>query len=150
MQRPAIGAFQKQLSMMAVRPSSHGRRRRPEQSNGPGVERPGCASRGFEKLDGGLRLGGGCAQRRESRERRPGSATPFFECGRRKGVVAAREQTRKQGVFWIFGLDQHFARATGPTCSSGHLDDGLREPLGGAKVGTKKALIGIKYDDERE
>ena len=42
------------------------------------------------------------------------------------------------------GLNHDLARPGGAAGAAGHLGDGLREPLGGAKVAREQALIGIQ------
>ena len=43
----------------------------------------------------------------------------------------------------IFGLNQHFAASVLTTGASGHLHDGLGEPLGGTEIGAEQTLVGV-------
>ena len=49
----------------------------------------------------------------------------------------------------IGGLDQHLAGAAAAAGAAGDLHDGLREPLGGAKVGAEQSLVRIEHHDQR-
>ncbi len=48
-------------------------------------------------------------------------------------------------VFGIFGLDQHLAARVLAPGAAGHLHDGLRQALGGPKVGAEQSLVGVEH-----
>ena len=67
-----------------------------------------------------------------------------------EAFVAAGEQALQQRVLGILGLDQHFATTVFAAGTSGDLHDGLREALGGTKIGAEQSLVGIEYHYQRQ
>ena len=47
-------------------------------------------------------------------------------------------------------LHQHFAGPARAPGATGHLHDGLRQPLGGSEVGAEQALVGIEHAHQRD
>ena len=148
MQRQALATLEQQLRVVrsarraiaaGTGPSrrTRGRGRRQQHALRPGIPAPPPPLR---------------ADARSSARRpiwRPLRGLPLTHCRGGEALVATRQQALQQRMIRIFRLDQHFAALVLAPGAAGDLHDGLREALGGTKIGAEETLIGIEHHHQR-
>ncbi len=150
MQDSSVTALQEKLCAVAASASRHRSINRPEHTQRIGRISGEESASNFEKLVSIAVLMCRRTNQGQACERRPASILTLPQgliCDR--GITSIDQLSPKR-MLGESGLYENLAGGRFPSRATGNLYDGLRHPLGAAKVRTEQSLIGVNDANQRQ